>query len=191
MTLEELSVKYQTDKGSLRHRYCDIYDELFAPLKDKPINLLEVGVQFGYSLRMWRDYFPQARIIGLDSIDNNVAVMQGVEIYIVDAYKPGLLLEPQDIIIDDGSHHSYDQEAFVRLYWKFVKPGGYLIVEDILSSGTAAFLGTLLPPSFSYTLYDCTKYAPDGLLFVAQRDWFKPKQHEHRHPQRSSAADQS
>jgi hypothetical protein len=176
LSLDELSVKHLTDKGSLRHHYCGLYEELFAPLKDKPINLLEVGVQFGFSLRMWREWFTSSgtTITGFDWVDNGVKA-DGCDIYILNAYEPGWVIEPQDILIDDGSHDPMDQASFVREYWRFLKPGGYLIVEDILKRETTEQLAALLPPTFQYTVYDFTSYAPDGLLFVAQRDWFKPK----------------
>ena len=33
---------YHTDKG-YPHHYLELYDELFAPFQDKPINVFEVG----------------------------------------------------------------------------------------------------------------------------------------------------
>ena len=58
MTLRELQQKnqYSTDK-EFSHHYLGVYDELFAPFKDKEINLLEVGVATGGSLKLWEKYF--------------------------------------------------------------------------------------------------------------------------------------
>jgi len=60
LTLEH----YDTDK--VANRYLDVYDPIFEPLVDKYITLLEIGVQKGGSLLFWRDYFPNATIVGID-----------------------------------------------------------------------------------------------------------------------------
>jgi hypothetical protein len=57
------SGRYATDKTP---GYLALYDELFAPLRDRDIRLLELGVKQGGSLELWRDYFPLGRIVGLD-----------------------------------------------------------------------------------------------------------------------------
>ena len=56
------------DKGTL-HKYIENYDSIFRDFRYKIISVMEIGVQEGYSLRMWRDYFARARIIGIDIKD--------------------------------------------------------------------------------------------------------------------------
>jgi hypothetical protein len=52
------------------HKYCStFYDKEFIKYKDKPIKLLEIGLFRGGSLILWRNYFSQAEIIGVDSIN--------------------------------------------------------------------------------------------------------------------------
>jgi hypothetical protein len=55
---------YDTDKEP--QTYLRLYDELFTPLRDHDIRLLELGIFHGGSLYLWRDYFPQGVIVGLD-----------------------------------------------------------------------------------------------------------------------------
>jgi len=55
---------YHTDK--ITNGYMNIYGPIFAPLRSKPIKLLELGVLGGESLRLWRDYFWNGTIVGLD-----------------------------------------------------------------------------------------------------------------------------
>lgn len=64
MTLDELAIKYGTDKSSKGHGYCKIYDSYFKDLRKENINFLELGVggynhidKGGNSHRMWYDYF--------------------------------------------------------------------------------------------------------------------------------------
>ena len=52
---------------SLKHsNYFEIYDELFEKYREKKITFVEIGVTNGGSLMMWREYFKEANIIGID-----------------------------------------------------------------------------------------------------------------------------
>jgi hypothetical protein len=126
---------YPTDKGIV-HCYIDVYDELFLPYKDKNINILEVGVHEGGSIRLWNEYFTNAKIFGYD-VDRTARpnIFNKNVTYII---KNANHIEPDEfkhtpltIAIDDGSHSLYDQLNFVKLIYNQVVSGGLLIVEDI------------------------------------------------------------
>src|SRR4029079_3828496 len=68
MTLDELSVKYGSDKGILRHNYMPFYEK---HLPSNPKKILEIGVLKGASLAMWAEYYPEAEIHGLDLFDDH------------------------------------------------------------------------------------------------------------------------
>ncbi len=55
---------YDSDKIGLG--YLEVYDPILAPWVNKKMKLLEIGVRKGGSLQLWRDYFPQATIVGID-----------------------------------------------------------------------------------------------------------------------------
>src|SRR5215469_13685137 len=67
--LDMIGVLEGTDKSSavagcwdyLRH-----YQPLFAPWRDEPINVIEIGVAHGSSLSVWKNYFSKANIVGVD-----------------------------------------------------------------------------------------------------------------------------
>ena len=70
--LTAIAIRHGTDKWGL-HFYTPIYHSLLAPLRDKPLRLLEIGVGGygskylgGSSLAMWAEYFGQGRIVGID-----------------------------------------------------------------------------------------------------------------------------
>jgi hypothetical protein len=46
--------------------YMNVYGPILAPLRSKPIKLLELGVLAGESLRLWQEYFWNGTIVGLD-----------------------------------------------------------------------------------------------------------------------------
>mgnify|MGYP001245452469 CR=1 FL=1 len=61
--------KFQTDKSPFnetmhRHPYTPIYHLLFNSLRFKRINLAEIGILNNSSIKMWREYFPKAKIFG-------------------------------------------------------------------------------------------------------------------------------
>ena len=131
--------KTHTGEGIIKwSNYGNIYDKHFAPFRDQPINILEIGVLRGGSMRMWEKYFPNANIFGID-IDKDCLQYQSdrTKIFIGDQSDVSFLRNVKakipriDILIDDGSHRAKDQKVtFDEMYYHVRKPGVYLI-EDI------------------------------------------------------------
>lgn len=173
MTLDEIGMLHQTDKAS-HHRYLSFYDLIFRRLRDCNIRILEVGIQFGNSLRTWRDYFPEAKIIGIDSVDNNVSC--DAVMLLGNAYSEDMIArlgdQKFDIMIDDGSHAPDDQLWFVKHYLPLLADGGILIVEDVLHAATIYSLASALPKGFSYTAVEMTegRSMVDSRLFIAWKN---------------------
>ena len=175
MSLREIGARCGTDKGR-PHNYLSLYEALFREiwLLPKP-RILEIGVQFGYSLQMWAEYFPRALITGIDSHDHKIK-LDRTKIIIGDAYTPEMvqnLMGPRyDLIIDDGSHLARDQEFFVACYPTLLSRIGLLIVEDILELSTIGRLQAMLPPGFEATVVEtdaCRAVSIDSRLFIAWR----------------------
>lgn len=120
------------------HHYFDVYEAHFAPFRGKAPTVLEIGVQNGGSLRLWREYFgPEARLFGADIDPACVArAPADSQVFIGDQADPEFLkrvLEasgPPDIVIDDGGHRSNQMiQSFRAIYPAMRAPGVYL-VED-------------------------------------------------------------
>jgi hypothetical protein len=62
--LHKLGSLYGTDK--VARGILPFYDALFGKRREICQRILEIGVFFGASIRMWRDYFPNAEIHGAD-----------------------------------------------------------------------------------------------------------------------------
>lgn len=150
--LTELADRFGSDKGSSKHRYTELYHMLFHPLRDRKINFLELGLLIGGpergasadretkdlpSVRMWLEFFPKARIFGLDISDFGWFAHDRFRFVRCDmdareniaaaaAGMPAL-----DVVIDDASHASHHQQyGFLELFPK-VKSGGLYIIEDL------------------------------------------------------------
>lgn len=87
--LEEMAIRHGTDKQSAGgHCYARHYEHHFAPFRNREINLFEIGVsgyedpmKGGESLRLWKEYFPNARIAALDFFDKSGLTEDRVEIF--------------------------------------------------------------------------------------------------------------
>lgn len=104
MTLTELATKYNTDK--LQHGYLPFYE---AHLPKNPRRILEIGVDTGASIRMWREYFPEAEIHGLDLFaDKPIPEIEGVTFWKGSQTDTAILEQLArlefDVIIEDASH---------------------------------------------------------------------------------------
>lgn len=140
-----LANKYGSDKGTVighRHGFTEIYDTYLNSHKDKIFNMIEIGVNDGSSLKMWYEYFPRAKIYGLDIDDKKQYNNHRVICDIVDQSNTNSLknftnhiFEHQfDLIIDDGSHHMRDQQITLGHFFPLLKSGGIYIIEDLHSS---------------------------------------------------------
>jgi predicted O-methyltransferase YrrM len=69
--LTMLGIKYNCDK-SYFHNYTPFYEKFFKTLKYNDINILEIGVNYGASLLMMKDYFPNAHIYAIDIDPNTI-----------------------------------------------------------------------------------------------------------------------
>jgi len=146
-TLDRLGRHYGTDKSSDRLDYLNFYERFLAPLQDRPITLLEIGVGEGRSLRMWRDYFLQGRIIGMDIVPDKIQY-KGDRITIeigdqADADAIRSVAEahgPFDVVVDDAGHVPSAQISTFITLSTYMKPGGFYILEDIMEQTTADYL---------------------------------------------------
>jgi len=138
LSLDAIGLKHRTDKSSLGHDYLTFYDRLFGPIRNAPLTILEIGVLKGASLRMWREYFPNARIVGAD-IDPFARrfAQPGIEVEYMDQsnledlVRVATKYQPFDIIIDDGSHLWEHQTTTLKTLFPFLKQGGIFVIEDL------------------------------------------------------------
>lgn len=137
-TLDEIAISTGTDKNSLCHNYSPYYSIFFNPLRDQKLNILEVGIYHGDSLRLWEEFFPNAMIYGADIEDCRQHETDRIKTFIMDQSSPTSLITvltklPQlDIIICDGSHQSADDILTFETLWPHLNSGGYFVIEDTL-----------------------------------------------------------
>jgi hypothetical protein len=129
---------YDTDK--IQHHYLELYDPILSRWTDKDIKLLEIGIHKGGSLKLWRDYFPRGRIVGIDLKlprgfvpGERIQVFEGSQADIRFLSEVAIKTAPEgfDIIIDDASHiGELTRTTFRHLFDHHLKPGGLYAIED-------------------------------------------------------------
>ncbi|MFO7757191.1 MAG: hypothetical protein R6V26_01725 [Roseovarius sp.] len=151
--LTDLADRFGSDKGSVKHRYTELYHMLFHPYRMREITFLEMGLLIGGpehgadadrvtadlpSIRMWLEYFPNARIHGLDVSDFAWFGDERFTFHRCDMEDPDQIaraiaaIEPApDIVIDDASHASHHQQAAFLEIFPRLNPGGLYVIEDL------------------------------------------------------------
>jgi hypothetical protein len=143
-----------TDKWG-PHFYTPVYHELFQHLRELPIRVLEIGVGGhesalvgGASLLMWADYFPHARIVGIDVAEKRVAAHPRITILQGSQEDAGFLAQvladhgPFDIVIDDGSHVPAHVHASFDVLFPALRDDGLYVIEDVQTAFWPRFGGS-------------------------------------------------
>lgn len=155
----KLGELYKVDKcpAFKNHYYTPEYDALFSSIRKETKLVLEIGIgniplmasltsqdyKPGASLRMWRDYFPNAEIVGCDILPDVQFTDDRIRTFVTDqsqvpsletlAQKVGIH-QRADIIIDDGSHVEDHMVLTFKTLWKLLKTDGIYVIEDIRGS---------------------------------------------------------
>lgn len=148
MTLDELFIKYGSDKSSLHHSYSGVYEEILEPLRIHPIVLLELGVggyeytdRGGGCIKAFDAFLPYSLILGVDLYDKSFLNKKDkIQTYVASQDDDSFFRQLRgkvgnfDVIIDDASHvNSLTIKSF-QLLFPMVKSGGTYVVEDIEGS---------------------------------------------------------
>lgn len=141
--LEKIGLLVKTDK--VNYGYLKVYNEYFKEIRNKEINILELGVLNGASALAWRIYFSNANIYGLDVEDKTPIFnsLWGISEFFLGDQSNELHIEYLtekvklqtgkgfDIIIDDGSHFQYDMMTSLGLLYPHLNENGIYVIEDM------------------------------------------------------------
>ena len=144
-----LAIRYGSDKCAPNHSYTPRYFELFKDKRDSIKKVLEIGVgspetmitknyTVGASLRMWRDFFPNAQIYGIDNDPKVMFKDNRIQTFLADQGSKADLEETIkkigsdiDFVVDDGSHFQTDQIISCLTLMPLLKKGVVYIIEDV------------------------------------------------------------
>jgi 23S rRNA U2552 (ribose-2'-O)-methylase RlmE/FtsJ len=169
-TLTEVLLAHQGYVLDKWEQYLGVYECEMAPFisAGRPISLLEIGVQNGGSLQIWKEYLPVgSRIVGID-INPDCAQLKfdaHIELHVADGTDKGELDRVLgdntfDVIIDDGSHRSDHIISTYRALFPRLKGGGKFVVEDLHASYWSEYGGGFRAP---HSAMEFLKGLVDGL----------------------------
>lgn len=175
--LIRLAEIFGTDKwGS--HWYAQHYQHYFQHLRTKPLKILEIGIggvdrpnEGGSSLRMWRAFFPNSMICGIDLYDKKPHEEKRIRTFRGDQADPAFLkkvvdeMGGVDIVIDDGSHINAHVIQSFQVLFPLLSANGIYIVEDTQTSYWPEFGGNSEPLQGQATIMGYFKSLTDGLNY--------------------------
>lgn len=179
MNLVEIGKKYPSSKNI--SGFIQLYEKYFLPFRESKINILEIGVDNGDSLRIWREYFPNANICGIDIdkkdfIISNTNIIQGDQSdykflnTLVNKYKNF------DIIIDDGSHKSKHIISSFNFLFPFLNNNGLYVIEDLQTSYIPRYGGSRINLNKKNSSMNFIKSLTDSINYEKNnRPFFKKK----------------
>ncbi len=153
--LTQIMNDYGSDKGSTHHNYTDFYHFLFENLRNKKLNIFEVGLgsidpNFSFnmtlvqknsplcSLKSWKEYFSNSQIFGADIDTSILDNEERIKTFFVDMLSKDTIFlmwkkinQKMDIIIDDGFHSFEANTTFFENSIDHLNDNGIYIIEDV------------------------------------------------------------
>lgn len=124
--------------------YFYIYDRLFSEYRERnqAIKIMEIGVNRGGSLEIWKKYLPKGSMIyGVDINPKckEIKFSENILFYLGSASDRDFMEKTFeniefDIILDDGSHICSDVIKTFKIMFPRIKNGGLYIIEDLCAS---------------------------------------------------------
>lgn len=182
MTLTEIAQSSGSDKETSHKYFSSFYEQELSKYENEKISILEIGIEHGHSLLIWKQFFKNCEIVGVDIEDkiteDNKKTLKSkkIKLFFNDAYNKEFVetLGEFDILIDDGPHTEESQIDFLKLYCGKIKKNGVLIIEDILREESATKFSGVIHSEFKHLscefldLRNKGGSKPDNMLFVVR-----------------------
>lgn len=167
------------------HAYTGVYDLLFGPRRYQHLTVGEIGIEWNSSMKMWRDYFPNANLIGWEfypsKIENALkdellfTKYYSMDVTSVESIQRGFSAHGRtlDVLIEDSTHQFEDQVRVMSIAHTWLNPGGYLVIEDIFKSRSEKDYADALIPYSQY--YDSVFFVEPQHSLQYSGDWQNDK----------------
>jgi len=156
--------------------YATAYDLIWSSSRYYVKNVLELGIGSnnasavgfmgksyspGASLRVWRDYFPNASIVGVDIDPELLFSETRISTFLANQKDRGSLLSLRselgptnfDFIVDGGLHDAQAILLFFEAMFELLSPRGYYAVEDIHVKDMPTLIDYFRRGNFNFTVF--------------------------------------
>ena len=181
------------------HNYADAYELMFRLRKNDVQLLIECGIgsnnpnlisnmgidgKPGASLRVWRDFFPNAKIIGIDIDPEALFEEERIKTYQCDQTNPesihkfcnnaSIQHSSVDIFIDDGLHEYHAGICLFESMNKYLAENGVYIIEDVVEKDYKLYKDYFSEIRDQFSIHIINLHRPnlpvrDNRLFVIRR----------------------
>lgn len=122
---------------------------------------------------MWHDFFPRAAIYGIENYEDGLSASKEaiendrIKIFVGDQADEQFLIKNfsdklLDIVIDDGGHRMSQQQISLKVLYRFLKPKGIYVIEDLHTSMDRYFWD--IDNYKTTTLYALRSYQKSGQI---------------------------
>jgi len=174
------------------HSYLNTYESILKNKKYSATNVLEIGIGQGGGLKLWDNFFTNAKIYGVDTCNiddirfddiknpNHFALFTKTDAYNKDFVQSEFIDKgiTFDLIVDDGPHTLESMVKCIELYSNILTNDGILIIQSLQNWDWVKTLGETVPEHlkkyiFTYDLRNI-KNRYDDILFVINKSISKP-----------------
>ena len=132
-------IKRNSDLKIVGHDYAKFYEEIFNKLKNKKINILEIGSFYGNAAAAIFFYLENAKIFSADIFPDLFRYKSNrIKNFYVDSSNETSiqkniidLKKNFEIIIEDASHSYKDQIISLFMLFPLINSGGFFITEEL------------------------------------------------------------
>lgn len=174
----QLAFKYRADKCErIKHPFTPFYYDLFSKRRRSIKKILEIGIGRGASLSMWRDFFPNAQIYGIDHDPGTMFRDERIQTFFCNQSSrkdlEALIAKignDIDLLIDDGSHVPSDQVFTCLTLMPLLKKDVIYIIEDVADMNIKEKLKKYNTHVIYLWRSDRKRYHDDTLLVVRNKE---------------------
>lgn len=180
--LDQIALEAETDKSSVYHNYTRIYSKYLSVYRKERVKLLELGIRYGASVKLWENYFPHGDLHFIDIDPAQIQYHSAKSHYhFIDQANGAALIKfgiaaggDFDVIIDDASHLMQPTITSFNSLFPFLKRGGVYIIEDLQTSYWSIYGGNGVPErplAGPGTALQFIKDLIDEINYTAARTW--------------------
>jgi hypothetical protein len=185
----DIAYKYGSDRcPQINHPYTPFYYEILKDKRFEPWKILEIGIGYpsmqrrmkshgiehkiGAGLYMWRDFFPNAQIYGIDIVPEVVFQDDRIETFLCDQNNADELkklidnIGNLDLVIDDGCHGISSQVNTCKTIMPLIKREAIYIIEDVTQSRK---IEVILRKEYESTIHRFPKRSRDNCIMIIKK----------------------
>ena len=191
----KIAFKYGTDKcPRIKHCYTPFYYDMLKNKRGSIKKVVEFGIGYykniqnadivydkgldrhyhkGASLKMWRDFFPIAQVVGVDIRPETMFEDERIKTFVCDERKEqdmdqflNQIGTDIDFVVDDASHRMDDQIFLAKTLLPKLNDAVIYVIEDVIHT---KHIRSVLGDNYNYLVPQIPKKWRESMLLVIEK----------------------